>query len=296
MGIIYKATNTSNSKCYIGKTKSNLEFRKEQHFKDSFVKKSKLIFHCAIRKYGIESFVWEILEECDDKILNEREIYYIDYYKSNCGKFPETGYNMTNGGDGGYILEHHPNKKEIYAKMAKSNSGENNFLNKMSYEDRENWLNENRRGINCYAYGKKFTEERRKKMSEAMRGEKNYFYGKKHTDEARKKMSTNSKGKNSGEKNPNYKKTGEKSHVSKKYVITTKSGFEFYIHGIDEFCNWYKETFNIILQPQNISTTAKGKNKQHKGLIVRFYDLEKDKDVKYWKDVLETIKEKNCEN
>ena len=46
-------------------------------------------------KYGIVNFSIEELEECDDLILAEREIYWINYYNSYYN-----GYNATFGGDG----------------------------------------------------------------------------------------------------------------------------------------------------------------------------------------------------
>jgi len=32
--------------------------------------------------YGIEKFKFEIIEECEEKQLDEREIYWIDYFDS----------------------------------------------------------------------------------------------------------------------------------------------------------------------------------------------------------------------
>lgn len=50
----------------------------------------------AIRKYGIENFNFDIIEECSADELNEREKYWISYYNS----YGENGYNLTPGGDG----------------------------------------------------------------------------------------------------------------------------------------------------------------------------------------------------
>ena len=48
----------------------------------------------AIRKYGVENFIVELIEYCDVTKANEREIYYIKELNS---VFPN-GYNLTNGG------------------------------------------------------------------------------------------------------------------------------------------------------------------------------------------------------
>lgn len=47
-----------------------------------------------MRKYGLENFSFEVLEECDQAKLNEREAYYIKKYDSY-----QSGYNETEGGD-----------------------------------------------------------------------------------------------------------------------------------------------------------------------------------------------------
>lgn len=49
----------------------------------------------AIRKYGVENFSFEVLEECDISLLDEKEVYYINLYNSY-----KEGYNATLGGQG----------------------------------------------------------------------------------------------------------------------------------------------------------------------------------------------------
>ena len=100
---IYKFTNKTNGQIYIGQT-NNLVKRCRGHKSESFNKKANgynLPFHCAIRKYGYENFDFEVVEEIDDSFgrdyLNEREIYFISYYKS---LITQNGYNITKGGDG----------------------------------------------------------------------------------------------------------------------------------------------------------------------------------------------------
>lgn len=90
-GFIYKITNKVNGKVYIGQTRYTIEFRWRQHLH----KKDHTYFHNAIRKYGTENFIVEILEECNYEDLNSREIYYISKFNSF-----KNGYNSTIGGDG----------------------------------------------------------------------------------------------------------------------------------------------------------------------------------------------------
>ena len=103
MHYIYKYTNKINGKVYIGQT-NNLQKRFNGHKSEAFNPKSKgynLPFHCAIRKYGIKTFIYEVLEEIEDgesqDFINDREIFFIDFYHSLT---TENGYNLTVGGDG----------------------------------------------------------------------------------------------------------------------------------------------------------------------------------------------------
>lgn len=90
-GLIYKITNKVNGMSYIGQTRYTVEFRWKQHQH----KKDNTYFHNAIKKYGVDNFQVEILEECEYKDLDSKEIFYIAKYNTF-----EKGYNLTIGGDG----------------------------------------------------------------------------------------------------------------------------------------------------------------------------------------------------
>lgn len=89
---IYKIENIQNNKCYIGQS-INIENRWKKHLlaNDDFT------IHKALRKYGKENFIFSILEECNQDELNEKEIYWIEYYDS----LIPNGYNMVPGGFNG---------------------------------------------------------------------------------------------------------------------------------------------------------------------------------------------------
>ena len=94
--IIYKVTNLNSGNSYIGQTIKSLEERKEQHIIKS--KKGKSKFHKALNSYGVNSFSWEIIDNAETKDeLNEKEINYIKQYNTIAN-----GYNMVEGGTGGY--------------------------------------------------------------------------------------------------------------------------------------------------------------------------------------------------
>lgn len=93
MGLIYKIINDINDKVYIGKTCTTLNHRWDQHLYSYQIEDWNL--YKAMRKYGIEHFTIIEVEQINDNLLNEREIYWIKYYNSY-----KNGYNMTEGGDG----------------------------------------------------------------------------------------------------------------------------------------------------------------------------------------------------
>lgn len=93
MGYIYKITNKINQKVYIGQTIQTPSQRWYHHLTDAKLG-SDLKFHRALRKYGRENFTKDIIEEVEDELLNDREIYWISFYDSY-----EDGYNSTLGGD-----------------------------------------------------------------------------------------------------------------------------------------------------------------------------------------------------
>lgn len=108
---IYKITNKINQKCYIGKSKNITErwnYHKTRYNDEREYDKP---LYRAFRKYGIENFTFDILEELQeyDKESNEREKYWIKFYNSY-----EKGYNGTKGGDGGTTVE---SPRKAYGKI-----------------------------------------------------------------------------------------------------------------------------------------------------------------------------------
>lgn len=95
---IYKIENLINHKCYIGLSK-NIEERWKRHKKTAFNSNDKgynYPIYRAIRKYGIENFSFEVIEECKVSELNQKEKEYIQKYNSFFD-----GYNQNLGGDCG---------------------------------------------------------------------------------------------------------------------------------------------------------------------------------------------------
>lgn len=99
--IIYKITDTTNGKIYIGKHCGQSDQRWKQHLKNALDNTRPEHLYRAMNLRGIDNFEYEVLENhplsVGDRFLNEREKFYIKKYNS---RSDENGYNMTEGGEG----------------------------------------------------------------------------------------------------------------------------------------------------------------------------------------------------
>ena len=100
MAYIYQIINDINNKIYIGKTEFSIDKRFKEHCSDAFKERNeKRPLYSAMRKYGIEHFHIELIEETDNP--EEREKYWIEQKQSF-----KNGYNATLGGDGKKYLDY----------------------------------------------------------------------------------------------------------------------------------------------------------------------------------------------
>jgi group I intron endonuclease len=86
---IYKITNKTNGKSYIGQS-VDIKRRWAEHRMLS--RDETLSLKRALKKYGVENFEFIVLEVCETDLLNRLEEHYIAFFN------PE--YNRTKGGDG----------------------------------------------------------------------------------------------------------------------------------------------------------------------------------------------------
>lgn len=76
MSFIYLITNKVNGKRYVGQTSKTVEERFRDHIEDCYTTKyNNRPLYKAIKKYGVNNFTIEVLEECPNSVVNEREIY-----------------------------------------------------------------------------------------------------------------------------------------------------------------------------------------------------------------------------
>lgn len=89
---IYKIENKQNGKIYIGQS-IDIKKRLESHIAMSNSKNKNSYnrpLYNDFRKYGIKNFNFNVIEECEEQELNEKERYWINFYNS-CNN----GYNQT---------------------------------------------------------------------------------------------------------------------------------------------------------------------------------------------------------
>ena len=95
--IIYRITNTLNSKIYVGQTVHGLLYRWGQHKRNALNYNIGYPLYRAIRKYGIENFTVELIDLADSvEESNAKEIFWIE--NLNCYIEDKMGYNLTRGG------------------------------------------------------------------------------------------------------------------------------------------------------------------------------------------------------
>ena len=168
MGVIYLTKNKVNNRKYIGVDSNN---------NINYYGSGKII-KLALKKYGVENFTKEILEEnCDINYLFEREKYYLAKYNAiNSKEF----YNLAEGGKGG--------AGTLYSDESKERHRENVIKSREYMESRKGKTYEEIYGENAEkekekrkiaGLGKKYTEERIKKVSDALKGKPSWNKGKK---------------------------------------------------------------------------------------------------------------------
>lgn len=204
---IYRFKNKINGKVYIGQTIVPVRKRLIQHvtFSRPWTKCHKTYFHRALNKYGISNFDFSVIEFCNSqKELDEREKYWITYYKSTNKNY---GYNIEIGGKNGAIgkkLTEEHKEKLLEANLGKHRKEETKEAirkaHKLLWEDET--FKKQHLEISIKNLSKKWEENRKKVYQYTLDGKyvatwdkcedvTNFLYKKK--DDNRKKIQGNLK-------------------------------------------------------------------------------------------------------
>ncbi len=125
-GKIYKITNKETGLIYIGCTISSLKKRFREHLYRCFKTDYKSKLYNSIKKYGVENFTIELIEECELSVIYETEKKYVELYDSY-----KNGLNSTIGGEGCLGYTHSP---EIRKKISENTKNGNSHKGK-TYEE-----------------------------------------------------------------------------------------------------------------------------------------------------------------
>lgn len=196
--IIYKTTNLINGKFYVGKDSKN----------SPDYLGSGILLNAAIKKYGKDNFIKEILESVTNiEELDIREIYWINELNATERNI---GYNLTNGGTGGDTYSKNPNYDNIIINLKKRRHTEET-KKKIS---ENNWQSKNK-GART---GSKWGEDQRNKMKDYWENNPGSFKGKKHSKETLEKLSNAAKGKKCSEETKSKMREAKVGIVLKDYT------------------------------------------------------------------------------
>jgi group I intron endonuclease len=169
---IYMIKNIIDSKIYIGSS-VNIDSRKYKHFwmLNKKIHDNKYLQN-AFNKFGESNFIFEIIENCDETNIIERENFYIEFYKSSKSDF---GYNLATVNEFRRNTYNSEVKRKLSIHNLKKNSNfilfilENIFTNEIktfdNLVDASNYLIEN-------GFAKGNPRNVRMKISNSLRGKK----------------------------------------------------------------------------------------------------------------------------
>jgi group I intron endonuclease len=199
MGFIYKVTHIESGRMYVGQTERTAEVRWQEHCSQTSRRSH---FDRAVNLYGPQAFSLTILEEVDNSLLSEREVYWIAKLRTFTD--PEVGFNSTPGGEVVPRQKGRKRSEETRRKISESKKGKS--WGKHT-EAQKKALSDMKKGV-------AFTEEHKKALSEAWKTRPP------KTQETREKSRQSMLGKN-----------------SKRYRITTPEG-EVVVaeQGLQAFC------------------------------------------------------------
>ena len=163
-GKIYKITNTKNNSLYIGCTINTLKHRFEEHCYRCLKTNINTKLCNSIRKYGVEKFTIELIDECSLEKIYEREVELIKEYNSF-----ENGLNSTLGGEGCLCYKHSPEIRVKISEAVKNGKSHKGKTYDEIYGDRAQEEREKRK---MAGWGRTFNEEQKIILREKIKNTK----------------------------------------------------------------------------------------------------------------------------
>jgi group I intron endonuclease len=199
--------NKSNGKIYIGQSKTCTTRWRSHRYNLASNKHTNSYLQNVYNKHGIEIFEFSIIERCSEEFRDEREKYWIDFYKSNDVCF---GYNLQSGGCKNKTLSKitrdkigranrgkrkPPRTKEHCYKISKSHKGRSIFPNGRVFTgEHKKKIGESNKGRAVWNKGVPMTKERLEALISINKGRVPWNKGIPHTQEIKEKLRENHKG------------------------------------------------------------------------------------------------------
>ena len=162
-GKIYKIINTETSRVYIGCTINTLKHRFEEHCYRCLKTNINTKLCNNIRKYGVDKFIIELIEECSLNVIYKREVEIIKEYNSF-----DDGLNSTVGGEGCLGYKHSTKIRSKISNAVKDGKSHKGKTYKDIYGDKASEEKEKRKnkGLN---YWNNVSEEEKKQRLENLK-------------------------------------------------------------------------------------------------------------------------------
>lgn len=178
---VYMHTNRINGKAYVGITCNGVRYRLYSH-ESAARHGSKLPFHQAIKKYGIDSFDTCVLATCCGLVEATRlEQEFILQHKT----FGRNGYNATEGGEGTKGVAISADRREAISRhfksMLRTEQHRKRISSALSGVSKPYMAELNRARL----AGKKQSEERKTKSIASLEQAKSIWAGSQHTDQSK---------------------------------------------------------------------------------------------------------------
>jgi group I intron endonuclease len=211
---IYRITNSSNGKSYIGQTTKTAETRFKEHKYLATLPNTDWHFAKAIRKYDPSVWKLEVIDFAFSQTeANEKECNWIIQYDSLLN-----GYNSTVGGEGASGYKWTPEQRKYASENAYERTEEQRENQRQVLAKAQEKIIETRQtpeyreaqrqrnlGENNPMFGKQLSDERKAELSLQNTGEANAFFGKHHSEETKQKIREN-RPDTSGKNNPYFGK------------------------------------------------------------------------------------------
>lgn len=282
---IYKITNVETGKIYIGSTKC-FEKRRSEHFGN--LKNNRhhsRYLQNSYNKHGEGAFVFEIIEVCENEVLLERELYYLNKLlkaNENNHYFYKLGYNVCRIPSSNLGTKMSNEQKRKLSEIKKGKRPEH-LHTKEALLARQGCQKgipkrkesiEKRQKTRMERGGYFVSDETRKKMSELMKGENHPFFGKKRSPETIEKIRLKKTGQKHSEET---KEKMRNSHIKNEIIQFSLDGvFIKEWSGVPEVATYFNCSNSVIY------SCCSGKKKQIKGFIWRRKkDLEITKSGEY---------------